>query len=137
MSSRLTVRADRDLALQNDLRSGRVGDFFYRAQVIDPAMAEPTSPQEDVPTPSGWAALTRFERIFLIGTVVVVLGILVVLAMIQGATPQSVLESLWAAGVLLIIASPWILFAILIGYVRRKRDAEGGNTFSLIGSLFK
>ena len=76
-------------------------------------MAEPTSPQDDVPTPSGWAALTRFERIFLIGTVVVVVGIFVVLAKIQGATPQSVLESIWQMRYAILIVGPIVLFGML------------------------
>jgi hypothetical protein len=76
-------------------------------------MAEPTSPQDDVPTPSGWAALTRFERIFLIGTVVVVVGIFVVLAKIQGATPLSVLESVWEMRYAILIFGPITLFGIL------------------------
>ena len=76
-------------------------------------MAEPTSPQDDVPTPSGWAALTRFERIFLIGIVVVVVGILVVLAKIQGATPLGVLESVWKMRYAILIVGPIALFGIL------------------------
>jgi hypothetical protein len=82
-------------------------------QVIGFAMTEPTSPQNDNPTPRGWAALTRFERIFLVGTIVVVLGILVVLAMIQGATPQSVIDSIWQMRFAILIFGPIVLFGIL------------------------
>jgi hypothetical protein len=100
----LTVRADSDLALQNDLRSVRVGDFFIGHRSL-------TSPWQN---PLHLKTMFQpFERIFLIGTVVVVVGILVVLAKIQGATPQSVIDSIWQMRFAILIFGPIVLFGIL------------------------
>jgi hypothetical protein len=76
--------------------------------------------QDDAPTTSGLASLTRFERIFLIATVIVVMGIFVVLAVIQGATPHSILSGIWAARFMLLCLAPVVLVGLVLAWLELK-----------------
>lgn len=88
-------------------------------------MIEENPPLDEPPTPTGLASLTRFEWTFLIGTLLVVLGILVALALSRGATPRGIASSLWEMRFTLLLAAPWVLIGLFSIWLEYKNPDEG------------